>query len=142
MVHFVVSSSDSPAPTIVCNHAPGSLFPFGNTKVTCTATSTSGGKVVHSFTVSVRDTTAPVFSGKHPNIVEKISGKEPIKVVFKQPVAKDAVDGKVTSVCSPRSGSKFKLGKTTVTCKATDGAQEFEQGHVQRACRVHSVRAH
>jgi hypothetical protein len=118
--NFGVLSSDNPAPTIVCNPAPGSLFPFGNTKVTCTATSTSGGKAVQSFTVSVRDTTAPVFRGKHPNIVEKVSGKKPIKVVYKQPVATDAVDGNVSSVCSPRSGSKFKLGKTTVTCKATD----------------------
>jgi hypothetical protein len=121
VVHFVVSSSDNPAPTIVCNHSPGSLFPFGNTKVTCTATGASGGgKAVQSFTVSVRDTTAPVFAGKPSNIVEKVSGKKPLKVVYKRPAATDAVDGKVTSVCSPRSGSKFKLGKTTVTCKATD----------------------
>ena len=121
VVHFVVSSSDNPAPTIVCDHSPGSLFPFGNTKVTCTATGASGGgKTVQSFTVSVRDTTAPVFAGKPSNIVEKVSGKKPLKVVYKQPVATDAVDGKVASVCSPRSGSKFKLGKTTVTCEATD----------------------
>jgi hypothetical protein len=75
---------------------------------------------VQSFTLSVRDTTAPVFAAKHSNIAKKVSGKKRIKVVYKRPVATDAVDGKVTSVCSPRSGSKFKLGTTRVTCKATD----------------------
>ena len=119
LVSFDVSSGDKPAPTIVCKPAPGSLFPFGTTTVTCTATSAGGGKTVHSFTVSVRDTTAPVFT-KHSNIVKKVSGKKRLKVVYKRPVATDAVDGTVTSVCAPRAGSVFKLGNTTVTCTATD----------------------
>jgi hypothetical protein len=120
VVRFDVSSGDNPAPTILCDPAPGSLFPFGTTTVTCTATSTGGGKTVQRFTLSVRDTTAPVFAAKHSNIAKKVSGKKRIKVVYKQPVATDAVDGKVTSVCAPRSGSMFKLGNTTVTCTATD----------------------
>lgn len=34
--------------------------------------------------------------------------------------ARDAVDGQVPVVCSPRSGSRFPLGRTTVTCSADD----------------------
>jgi HYR domain len=34
--------------------------------------------------------------------------------------AQDAVDGSVSAVCKPRSGSWFRLGRTQVTCSATD----------------------
>jgi hypothetical protein len=34
--------------------------------------------------------------------------------------ASDAEDGAITPTCTPASGSKFPLGTTTVTCKATD----------------------
>jgi hypothetical protein len=124
VVNFDVSSGDNPAPTITCKPSSGSIFPLGTTKVACTALSAgAGAQVAKTFTVIVRDTTAPTFAGKLPNIVKKVSGKKPIKVAFKQPVTTDAVDGNVASVCSPRSGSKFKFGKTTVTCKATDAHQ-------------------
>jgi hypothetical protein len=34
--------------------------------------------------------------------------------------AHDAVDGPLPVTCAPRSGSRFKIGKTRVTCSATD----------------------
>ena len=34
--------------------------------------------------------------------------------------ASDAVDGAVTPECSPASGSEFAIGRTTVSCTATD----------------------
>jgi hypothetical protein len=37
--------------------------------------------------------------------------------IFKA-TAKDKVDGTIQAFCSPRSGSTFKVGKTTVTCWA------------------------
>ena len=36
--------------------------------------------------------------------------------------ATDPVDGSITPVCTPASGSTFALGTTTVTCTATDAA--------------------
>jgi hypothetical protein len=120
IVNYDAASGDTPAPTIVCDPAPGSLFPFGKTMVTCTATNTGGGKTVRSFTINVRDTTAPVFAGKPANVVKKVSSKKRVRVAYKRPVATDIVDGNIKSVCAPRSGSKFKFGKTVVTCKATD----------------------
>jgi HYR domain len=36
--------------------------------------------------------------------------------------ATDGVDGAVPVSCRPRSGSRFKLGRTTVRCEATDSS--------------------
>ena len=36
--------------------------------------------------------------------------------------AKDAVDGSVATVCKLRSGAFFKIGRTTVTCRAVDSS--------------------
>jgi hypothetical protein len=122
VVNFDISSVDDPAPTIVCEPAPGSLFPFGMTTVTCTATNADGGKTVKTFTVTVHDTTAPVFSGKHAKVVKQIAKPGKSKVSFKLPKATDKVDGSVKVSCSPRPNSSFKPGKTKVTCKAKDSS--------------------
>ncbi|MCI0478960.1 HYR domain-containing protein, partial [Candidatus Uhrbacteria bacterium] len=44
---------------IDCQPASGTLFPFGTTTVTCTASDTRGNETVGSFDVVVQDTTAP-----------------------------------------------------------------------------------
>jgi hypothetical protein len=44
------------------SRASGSLFPLGTTKVTVSATNAAGKMSSGSFTITVRDTTAPVFS--------------------------------------------------------------------------------
>lgn len=36
--------------------------------------------------------------------------------------AQDSVDGPVAVACKPRSGAPFKIGRTTVTCSATDSS--------------------
>ena len=58
-VTFTVTAGDScdAHTTISCNHASGSLFPVGNTLVTCTS---SPDGATTSFTVTVNDTTPPV----------------------------------------------------------------------------------
>ncbi|TFV53243.1 HYR domain-containing protein [Blastococcus sp. TF02A-35] len=64
-------------------------------------------------------------------LAPRIAGKDPVRVpstsvngakVTYSVVAGDTRDGAVTPVCSPRSGSQFPLGTTTVTCTATDKA--------------------
>jgi hypothetical protein len=45
--------------TVDCTPASGSLFAFGTTTVTCTASDTSGNTSTGSFDVVVQDTTAP-----------------------------------------------------------------------------------
>ena len=46
-------------------------------------------------------------------------GAKSARVTFKV-TATDDVDGAVPVSCQPRSGSRFKLGRTTVRCEATD----------------------
>lgn len=121
VVSFSVSSSSSPQPSITCKPASGSLFPFGTSTVRCVAGYTgSSQQTVRTFSVSVRDTTPPAFAATPPNLVKRVQHTTRLRVVYRRPAATDLVDGAVKSVCKPPSGSMFKVGSTTVTCRATD----------------------
>ena len=109
-----------PAPTVNCVPASGGTFPFGGTSVACTARDNRGNQAVGNFTITVADTTAPVFSGFGDKTVEA-NGPTGSNVNFPTPRAFDTVDGLIAAVtCAPASGSKFPLGKTAVTCSASD----------------------
>ena len=49
--------------------------------------------------------------------VGELAGIGPIGVA-----ATDDVDGSLPVSCQPKSGSRFKIGKTTVRCEATDSS--------------------
>jgi len=49
-----------PTPTVLCTPAPDSLFPLGDTTVTCTATDASSNFLSETFMVSIVDTTVPL----------------------------------------------------------------------------------
>jgi HYR domain-containing protein len=66
------------------------------------------------------DTKAPVFSGVRNRVV-KTASRRGARARFSVK-ATDAVDGPVPVTCAPRSGSRFKIGKTRVTCAAADGS--------------------
>lgn len=66
------------------------------------------------------DTTGPVFSGVKNRIV-KTASRKGTWVRFSVR-ATDAVDGPVPVACVPRSGSRYRIGKTRVTCSAMDGS--------------------
>lgn len=55
IVEFVVTATDNvdPDPTVVCDPTSGSLFPIGDTTVTCTATDASGNSSSDTFLVTV-----------------------------------------------------------------------------------------
>jgi serine protease len=57
LVSFTVLVDDDtdPAPVLACTPASGTQFPMLSTRVTCTATDTSGNESTASFTVAVRD---------------------------------------------------------------------------------------
>jgi len=101
-----------PAPTVVCDHNSGDLYPIGETIVHCTATD-SFGSVSGSFPLFVLDTSGPTVT-------------VPADIITSNPVvtysvsATDAVNGSVTVNCDPPSGSTFDLGTTTVQCIAYD----------------------
>ena len=110
-----------PSPTVVCAPASGGTFPFGTTTVACTAKDASGNTSTASFTVTVRDTTAPVISGVPSSSTVPATSPSGAVVTFTLPTATDVVSGAVTPVCVPASGSTFAIGTVPVTCKATDG---------------------
>src|SRR6185436_12980483 len=63
-VTFTTTASDvcDPSPTVTCLPASGSIFGMGTTTVTCTARDAATNTAACSFSVIVRDTTAPVIA--------------------------------------------------------------------------------
>ena len=103
---------------LVCAPTSGTTFALGATTVNCTATDAHGNKGTGHFTITVRDTTAPVFNDISVATVEA-TGPNGAPVSF-APTATDLVDPSPAVVCNPASGSVFRLGATQVTCTATD----------------------
>ncbi|PGC29446.1 hypothetical protein COM11_13805 [Bacillus pseudomycoides] len=113
------ASSSCPGVNVSCSPASGSLFPVGDTTVTCTATDICGGTATCSFTVTVNDT-EPLKIQCPNNITQANDTGECGAVVnFPNPTASSSCPG-VNVSCSPASGSLFPVGDTTVTCTATD----------------------
>jgi hypothetical protein len=65
------------------------------------------------------DTTAPTLSGAAARTVKAKKGAKSARVVFAI-TAQDDRDASVPVSCDRRSGSRFPLGRTRVTCAATD----------------------
>jgi hypothetical protein len=97
-----------------CSPASGSLFALGSTTVTCTATDSNGTSTLQ-FLVLVTDTTAPDLTV--PDDITTTNA-----VVSFTATATDIVDGTITPVCTPASGSTFDVGTTEVVCVATDSS--------------------
>jgi hypothetical protein len=65
------------------------------------------------------DVTPPQLRGAVARVVRVPRQARSARVTFTVS-ASDDVDGALPATCTPRSGSRFKLGKTRVTCSATD----------------------
>ena len=110
---------DGPRP-ITCAPASGALFPVGQTTVHCSSTDLSGNNASGSFAVTVTDTTPPMLTV--PLSVTAAATSSNGAAVSFLTTATDIVDGDIVPVCSPATGSTFPLGKSSVTCAATDQA--------------------
>jgi hypothetical protein len=113
-----------PSVPVTCTPASGSTFainpPGPVTTVTCTAVDDSGNAAVPAtFTVTVRDTTPPVFTNVPANITVPAVGNGAF-VTYTNPTATDLVDLNRPVTCAPPSGFFFPIGTTTVTCTASD----------------------
>ncbi len=97
------------------NDSPDS-FPVGETRVTWTAMDIFGNTATAIQTVTIEDTTRPVFTS-FPDDITVISGNDTF-VRFETPTATDIFP--VTVLCSHDSGGLFFIGSTLVTCIATD----------------------
>jgi hypothetical protein len=110
------------AVSVKCDPPSGSLFPLGDTKVSCTARDAAGNSSKPaSFIVSVRDTNRPRLQLPASPLTAAAVDANGAPVEFAA-TAVDAVDGSVPVQCDPNSGVTFGLGKTRVTCSATDKA--------------------
>ncbi len=122
IVTYAVTASDvvDPTVTVSCSPASGGLFAVGTTTVNCTAIDDANNQSSGSFTVTVRDTIAPVLSV--PGNISAEAGNAAGALVTFAPKATDLVTAAPVITCTPSSGSTFALGTTTVSCSAIDGA--------------------
>jgi hypothetical protein len=67
------------------------------------------------------DVTRPTIAGAANKVVTAQRGAKSARVVFRV-TAQDDRDGALATRCTPRSGSKFKIGRTRVRCSATDAS--------------------
>ena len=117
----VIDASLTQPRSASCSPASG-LFPVGTTTVNCTATGHSGLVSNGSFTVTVRSFVTsnqpPVLSLPSGITVNTESTRG--KAVTYSATATDDSGLPPTVSCLPPSGSRFRVGTTTVTCTATD----------------------
>lgn len=112
-------STSCPEVVASCSPASGTLFPVGETIVTCTATDSCGGSAECSFTITVNDVEPPTIICSGNITQDNDPGVSGAVVNFPPPTINDNCPG-ATFVCTPTSGSLFPIGTTLVTCIATD----------------------
>jgi formylglycine-generating enzyme required for sulfatase activity len=129
VVYGAATATDevSVSPTITYSKASGSIFPIGTTAVTVTAEDGAGNVATGEFSVTVRDTTAPVIS-LPPNVTAKATSESGASVVYGAATATDEVSISPTITYSKASGSIFPIGTTAVTVTAEDGAGNAATG--------------
>jgi hypothetical protein len=111
---------------VTCAPVSGSLFPLGNSGVTCSAQDAAGNTATESFTVTVQDTTMPALSV--PADITQEAGSPSGNTVSFVVTATDVVTASPAVTCSPASGSVFPLGSSSVTCSAQDAAGNTATG--------------
>ena len=101
----------------VTNNATTS-YPVGNTMIQYNATDLAGNTISSYQSVTITDTTPPTLS-LPVQLMVQATGPSGAQATYLAN-ATDLVDGNVTPVCSPPSGSTFPFGNDTVSCTATD----------------------
>lgn len=67
------------------------------------------------------DVSRPILKGILSKTVRAPFGATRARVTYTV-TARDDVDGAVPASCQPKSGSRFRIGRTVVNCSATDGS--------------------
>lgn len=99
----------------------GSTVPAGTYTITYEASDASGNTATCSFTVTLVDTSDPVFDCPADITVGNDAGECNAVVTFSAPTASDdCSDVTVTQTAGPTSGSTFPLGSTEVEFTAED----------------------
>ncbi len=64
----------------------------------------------------------PPVVATHRNVIVERSGQRPARVSYTAPPATDDIDGTLTAICVPGPMSVMPMGRTQVSCSATDSA--------------------
>ena len=108
---------------VVCTPASGTAFEAGSRNVTCVATDSVGRQGSCVFGVAVADVTAPVLACPDDVAAEASALAAAANVSFPAVTAVDNADGSGVAVtCTAESGGAFGVGRTTVSCGASDAA--------------------
>ncbi len=111
--------------TVSCLQLSGfQLAVDGSSQIVCSATDTAGNSSTSTFNISVEDTTGPsIYLPTDINTeADSLGGGT---VVNFTATSSDLVDGVITPVCTPASGSVFATGTTSVLCEATDSHSNY-----------------
>lgn len=133
-----IASWDPPSMDEVCTGttlvqtigaASGSTFPIGTSQVAYVATDASGNTSTCSFSITVIDTEAPVFTACPADV---LVGNDPDQcgavVSWDPPTSSDLCSSTTISLIQgPPSGSTFPLGVTMITYQAVDEAGNSSQ---------------
>jgi CubicO group peptidase (beta-lactamase class C family) len=116
----IATDNDDANVSVVCVPPSGSYFPIGFHSVTCTATDDCGNERTCQFRVTVKvDNTPPSIQCPSNRIVWTCSTDGAV-VNFPAATVDDDTDPSPSVVCVPPSGSLFPVGRSVVTCTATD----------------------
>lgn len=110
---------DGPLP-ITCAPPSGTAMPLGNTTVQCSSSDSHGNSATGSFSVVVRDTTAPSLTCP-ANVTVIETDASGATATFSFATAADAVSSPVLEYSKP-SGAVFPPGVNAVAVTATDQA--------------------
>ncbi|CAE7458035.1 unnamed protein product [Symbiodinium sp. CCMP2592] len=110
-------------PQVSCTPTSLSLFPVGSTTVQCTARDASGNEATENFVVTVLKGVEPPSFGPTSDVEVHSPYCKAMRVQFDVPVNGGCGHG---AECFPASGSIFRLGKTPVTCTASNDAGSAE----------------
>ena len=120
-VKFDASAADDidGALRVVCDRTSGSLFPNGNTRVTCESTDSSLNVGYGTFTVFVKPFDPGFLKLDAPDIRVEATDKYGAHVDYKV-TAYGSADPDPVIECFPESGTYFQLGYSKANCTATD----------------------
>lgn len=118
----MTGSTNATSPAIGVNYVPKPYaFNQGVTTITYTVEDASGNSASCSFTVTVNDATAPVFTNCPTDIIIYLPEDQCSTVInYTTPTATDCNLVTVARTEGPASGSTFPAGVTTVVHTATD----------------------
>lgn len=112
--------------TVTSSHVPGATFMAGSTTVTYTGKDAAGNATVCSFSVLVKDSSAPTFTHCPSDTTLSTTNIGGASYSWQVPAAADACGTPVVS-SSHQPGDEFPIGATTVLYTATDASGNTTQ---------------